>query len=62
VYFPCYYNTLQYRATVNLYIGFIESVLVEFNDVNSNVVVVGDFNFPCNTDNIGFQVISGLMK
>ena len=45
-----------------LFIGFIESVLVEFNVANSNVVVVGDFNFPCNTDNIGFQAMSGLVK
>jgi exonuclease III len=62
VYFPCYANTPEYRSTVNRYIGFIESVVVEFSDVNSNVVVVGDFNFSCTPDNVGFQAMSGLMK
>jgi len=59
-YLPCDENCPEYRASISRYIGFIESVRVEYSD--SNIVMLVDFNFACIPGNYGFQALSGFMK
>jgi len=63
VYFQCAENSPEYTASMSRYIGFIESVLVEYSDSNSNIVIVlGDFNIAYIPGNYDLQSLSGFMK
>jgi hypothetical protein len=51
VYFPCFENNADYFDELGQCLGFIESVL----DNNTfEIVVLGDFNFPCVSTNAAF--------
>jgi len=51
VYFPCYSNTSEYWNDLGFCMGFIESILSSYTD---EVIILGDFNFPCTLSNAAF--------
>jgi len=53
VYFPCFDGSVEYNASLSQCIGFIENILV--SNAHSDVIVLGDTNFPCVTTNAGFN-------
>jgi len=53
VYLPCQESTIQYESEISNYVGFIESVLNSY--YYTDVVIMGDTNFQCVHDNIGFR-------
>ena len=51
VYFPCYSNTNEYWNDLGFCLGFIVSILSSNTD---EVIIFGDFNFPCMLSNAAF--------
>src|SRR5688572_4255901 len=60
VYFPCYSNSIQYKAQLNQCFGFIEHVLG--SNVHTDILILGDTNFQCSLDNSGYSSFIKLME
>jgi exonuclease III len=59
VYFPCFDVSADYTHDLHECIGYIESLLT--NEVYSDVIICGDFNFPCALQNTGYRLFFSLM-
>lgn len=53
VYFPCHDASAQYSIDLGYCLGFIEDVLVE--NKNNDTIILGDFNFGCDSSNVGYK-------
>jgi exonuclease III len=58
VYFPCFKSGLEYEADLGLCIGFIDNML-RFESY-SDVIITGDFNFTCDSNNSGFAAFDSV--
>jgi exonuclease III len=60
VYLPCFTASADYIHELHEYLGYIESLLA--NEVYSDVIICGDFNFPLELHNAGYRSLSSLMS
>ena len=60
VYFPCFESRVDYRAEITYYTSFIESILDSFS--HTDVIILGDTNFPKNYTNPGFVIMNSLLN
>ena len=59
VYFPCYDASDEYAHDLHECVAYIESLLA--SEVYSDVIICGDFNFPCDLLNNGYSIFYSLM-
>jgi hypothetical protein len=50
VYFPCFSSNADYTIDLGNCVGFIENVVQPYD----NIVIIGDVNFACSTENSGY--------
>jgi len=58
VYFPCADGSVKYRIELGNCLGFIESVITQ----NGNTIILGDMNFQCTDDNVGFRLCNPVFR
>lgn len=56
VYFPCDHSSYDYTLSIGSINGFIESVIE--THPGYNLLIAGDFNFPCIVGNKGFDIFN----
>ena len=56
MFLPCNDGSDDYRATVNECAGFIDHVIE--CTVHTDIILIGDTNFPCNVLNSGFRIFN----
>jgi len=56
VYFPCMSVVADYKESLHCLLSDIRSVIMQSKA--SKVIIGGDFNFECNTSNIGFKLFA----
>jgi hypothetical protein len=51
---------VEYQIAVSNYVGYME-YLIE-NTAHSDLLLVGDFNFPCVLSNCGFRALNNFIQ
>jgi len=59
VYFPCLKSKADYVISAGAIIGHIESIIKNYPLAEH--IIAGDFNFPCTTGNVGYDIITKLL-
>ena len=54
VYFPCADGSLSYKVELGNCLGFIKNAV----SVQDNCILLGDMNFECTDNNVGFKICS----
>ena len=60
VYFPCFESGAEYRSEITYYMSFIENILDTVT--HTDVIILGDTNFPINSTNPGFVIMNSLLN
>ena len=60
MYFSCFEPGADYRSEITYYMGFIENILDTVS--HTDVVILGDTNFPLNSSNPGFVVMNSSLS
>ena len=53
LYLPCFESSADYRSELTFYLGFIEDIMESVS--HTDVVILGDTNFPVNINNQVFH-------